>query len=499
MNCPLAEAFTKTPLVLNENFLREFWCTAISYDPTPPANDSEKRPLKEYKIKFTVLDENYSSTEQVNSIQQLIAYCLITRTKVDIWEIIYSDLITRLTNKSRHKYVSYPRFVSCALEVLLGTEYAQDEKFGNLPNVLSNLNFTKDPSKVTTIELTASMMAVNNLESLVSPLPFFGKKEDKVSDFILLGQTTYPQDIEINIQLAVKGSHSPPDEGTCISQPFPEDKTTYPKDPEGNKHPADKGLPSTVPNESIGTDAKYQVDQTQSTRSEVLVPDQHQSKTSSEVELDFEPLKLTTTADIQALLGASDDDLKKDKHQSPLPNKDQPESSKAKKTEASDLESSSCSESLKPYDNYMPITERQLEKHEKVAASYADLKWNLEDFINTRFTKYENTDAALRNFQQILNFFKTDHNTDLRRILQNLKEVQDVVKEDHALNKKVLTAIEAYTKNSTNLTELLTLVKNFDISGLKSLVETLLWMLRMIIWPHGLSHLPTWPGVLVLG
>ncbi|GJV95492.1 hypothetical protein Tco_1547069 [Tanacetum coccineum] len=394
MNCPLAEAFTKTPSVLNENFLREFWCTAISYDPTPPANDSEERPLKEYKIKFTVmngkkpltldfktfvLNENYSSTEQVNSIQQLIAYCLITGTKVDIWEIIYSDLITRLTNKSRQKYVSYPRFVSCALEVLLGTEYAQDEKFGSLPNVLSNSNFTKDPSKVTTIELTASMMA---------------------------------------------GSHSPPDEGTRISQPLLEDKTTYLKDPEGNKHPADKGLPFMVPNESIGTNAKYQVDQTQSTRSEVLVPDQHQSNTSSEVELDFEPLKLTTTADIQALLGASDD-LKKDSEDD--------------------------------------------EKHEKVAASYADLKWNLEDFINTSFTNYENTNVALRNFQQILNFFKTDHNTDLRRILQNLKEVQDVVKEDHALNKKALKAIEAYTKNSTNLTELLTLVKNFDFSGLKSL------------------------------
>ncbi|GJU81713.1 hypothetical protein Tco_1284078 [Tanacetum coccineum] len=125
----------------------------------------------------------------------------------------------------------------------------------------------------------------------------------------------------------------------------------------------------------------------------------------------------------------------------------------------------------------MPITERQLvsnlqnfskvlyaqvaedtwEKHEEAAASYVDLKWGLEDFINTSFTKYENTDAALRNFQQILNLFKTDHNTGLRRILDNLKEVQDAVKEDPALNKKVLETIEAYTKNSTNLTELLTL------------------------------------------
>ncbi|GKA58095.1 hypothetical protein Tco_0757283 [Tanacetum coccineum] len=119
------------------------------------------------------------------------------------------------------------------------------------------------------------------------------------------------------------------------------------------------------------------------------------------------------------------------------------------------------------------VVEDTWEKHEEVAASYANLKWGLKDFINISFTKYENTDVALRNFQQILNIFKTDHNTGLRRILKNLKEVQDAVKEDPALNKKVLEATEAYTKNSTNLIELLTLVTTFDFSGLRSIVESL--------------------------
>ncbi|GKC65018.1 hypothetical protein Tco_1097616 [Tanacetum coccineum] len=138
--------------------IEEFWCTAIAYDPNPPINDSEARPLKEYLIKFSVMNRkkplipdyktfvestgldyakgtyvsypspkvvkaklakivkntiildrtpvlkttfpvawrimftfvvqvlggNYYSTEQVNSIQQPIAYCLLTRTKVDI-------------------------------------------------------------------------------------------------------------------------------------------------------------------------------------------------------------------------------------------------------------------------------------------------------------------------------------------------------------------------------------------------------------------------------
>nr|GFB64721.1 hypothetical protein [Tanacetum cinerariifolium] len=69
---------------------------------------------------------------------------------------------------------------------------------------------------------------------------------------------------------------------------------TDPKDSKGNKHPVDMGLPAT----------------TRSTRFEVSVPNQHQSKTSYEVELDSQPLVLSTIADIQALLG--DDELNVD-------------------------------------------------------------------------------------------------------------------------------------------------------------------------------------------
>ncbi|GJT37776.1 hypothetical protein Tco_0937641 [Tanacetum coccineum] len=34
----------------------KFWCTAIAYDPSPPEDDSEEHPLKEYKIKFRVMN-----------------------------------------------------------------------------------------------------------------------------------------------------------------------------------------------------------------------------------------------------------------------------------------------------------------------------------------------------------------------------------------------------------------------------------------------------------
>ncbi|GKF52415.1 hypothetical protein Tco_0159325, partial [Tanacetum coccineum] len=125
-----------------------------------------------------VLGGNYSSTVQVNFIQQLLAYSLIIRTEVDIGEIIYSDLLTKLLNKSRLKYVSYPRFISCALQVLLGSKYTQDKNFRFLPPILSNFNFTKDPSKVTDIELMTHMIAVNNQRDSVSPPPLAAKPKN---------------------------------------------------------------------------------------------------------------------------------------------------------------------------------------------------------------------------------------------------------------------------------------------------------------------------------
>nr|GEV85085.1 retrovirus-related Pol polyprotein from transposon TNT 1-94 [Tanacetum cinerariifolium] len=120
LNCPLKKAFTNFPSVVYQNFLMEFWSTVVAYDPFPLIDETEQRPLREFLIKFLVLngqrpltldfntflsstglDYNngkyvahptpeavlggkYSSTEQVNSIQQLLAYCLITGTQKDL-------------------------------------------------------------------------------------------------------------------------------------------------------------------------------------------------------------------------------------------------------------------------------------------------------------------------------------------------------------------------------------------------------------------------------
>ncbi|GJX52161.1 hypothetical protein Tco_0280530 [Tanacetum coccineum] len=81
---------------------------------------------------------------------------------------------------------------------------------------------------------------------------------------------------------------------------------------------------------------------------------------------------------------------------------------------------------------------------------HVDLKHETEGFHDATYKANENTDAALRIYQQILNFFKTYHNTGLRRILNNLQEVQNAVKEDLNLNKKT-----------------------FDFSGLRTTVDSL--------------------------
>ncbi|GJS10751.1 hypothetical protein Tco_0367547 [Tanacetum coccineum] len=406
----------------------EFWCTAIAYDPNPPENNSEAHPLKEYLIKFSVmngkkpliigyktfvestgldyakgkyvshpsteevkaelakiadnpilldktlvlktaflvtwrilftfsvqvLSGNYSSTEQVNSIQQLFAYCLLTGTKVDIGEIIYNDLVTRLTNKSRQKYVSNIRFVYCALEVLLGPEYTMDKSFGSSPTIPSNSIFSKDPSKVTPIELTTFM--IDGPEAS-GPLPQNRKKPKSKKPPAETQRETY------NL-LTSTGNNTNP---LILGLP--------------SKFLITVGLKPDVTEGHLGTKIKgYQVD---------------------------EPIYLDGWVPFP------------DRSHSPL-NKDKHEPSPAQDTQESDSDFSSPD--LKKYNNILPLTERQLA---------------------------------------------------LNGVTKTLKVIQDAVKDDPALTKKVIKASDAYTKNSTALTKLLILVKNFDFQGLKSSVESL--------------------------
>nr|GEU73724.1 hypothetical protein [Tanacetum cinerariifolium] len=257
-NYPLYNAFTNS--VVYQNFLKEFWSTTVAFDSFPSTDEPEKRPLKEFLIKFSVLNGqrpltldfntfcsstglNYNNCKYVDYPKpKLLAYSLITGTEVDIGEIIYSDLITKLLNKSRLKYVSYPRFISCALEVLLGPDYTQDKKFRFLPPILINSNFTKDPSKVTEIKLTAYMISINNQKDSVSPPPLVAKPEKGKSQTVT--------------SISPK-SHGPEALGSLFKKrkrPIskkPPTKTkstaTHPKDFRGNKQPLDRDITFMTP------------------------------------------------------------------------------------------------------------------------------------------------------------------------------------------------------------------------------------------------------------
>nr|GEV42608.1 retrovirus-related Pol polyprotein from transposon TNT 1-94 [Tanacetum cinerariifolium] len=186
-----------------------------------------------------VLGQNYSSTEQVNSIQQLLAYSLITGTEVDIGEIIYSDLVTKLLNKSRLKYVSYFRFISCALQVLLGPDYTPDQNFRDS---VSPPPLAAQPKKGKSQTVTSTSPKLQGLEAS-------GALSKRAKD---LSTVPDPQDLERDIQLASMILTSTLDEGTRKSKPLPEGTATHPKYSRGNKQPFDMDITFMTPDE--GTD-----------------------------------------------------------------------------------------------------------------------------------------------------------------------------------------------------------------------------------------------------
>ncbi|GKB76464.1 hypothetical protein Tco_0943359 [Tanacetum coccineum] len=189
MNCPLVEAFTKTPSVVYQNFIREFWCTAIAYNPNPPIDDSE------------VLNGNYSSTKQVNSIQQLFAYCLLTGIKK---KKVKSQTVTSTLPQSQGP-----------------------EALGLLPQKRKKPKSKKIPTKT----------------KVTLPKPTEGSEQ---SHSVSSGMILDPQDLERNIQLAGTGFPSTLDECTRKPKLLPEGTNTDPKDSRGNVQPVDKGFPSMV-------------------------------------------------------------------------------------------------------------------------------------------------------------------------------------------------------------------------------------------------------------
>ncbi|GJR27158.1 retrovirus-related pol polyprotein from transposon TNT 1-94 [Tanacetum coccineum] len=230
------------------NFLREFWSTVL--------------PL----TFFHKLMEDESNAHQGNFLIKFLG------------AIIYNDLVTKLLNKSRLKYVSYP-------------------------------------SKVTDIELTAHMIVVNNQKDSVSLLPLATKPKKGKSQTVT---QTLPksQGSEVPGALSKKRkrpkSKNPPTK-TKVTPPRPTkgSEQSYsvslgtvhdPQDLERNIQLASMGLPSILdarPRKQLCRELRYQ-----------SLPE-NKGKPSHEGELDTQPIVLSTYADVRAFL-LSDDESEED-------------------------------------------------------------------------------------------------------------------------------------------------------------------------------------------
>ncbi|GJW46059.1 retrovirus-related pol polyprotein from transposon TNT 1-94 [Tanacetum coccineum] len=463
-----------------------------------------------------------------------------------ILDIISSGII------SLKEILNYTSSPLSALQVLLGSDYTRDEKFMFLPGIPSNSNFIKGPSKVTDIELMAHMIVVNNQKDSVSLLPLAvkpkkGKSQtmtpslpkskgpevpgalfkkskrpkskkpptktkvtpprptegSEQSHSVSSGTVPDPQDLERNIQLA-RGNIQPldrditsttSDEGTAKTTPRPEGSLGD-KDSGGNIPPADMEPIHPIVADLSGTGAKYQVDQTQSTRLRYQSLPENKGKPSHEGELDTQPIVLSTYADVRAFL-LSDDESEEDilgageemdeepqvagiaktHHQSPPPQADKPQSSHAPSTEASDNDSSSDN-ILKKYDNTLPLTERQLEKHEEAAVNYADLKASVDDYYDENNAHRDQTDKLVEASMSFLNKSSntiSDLYKGLNIITELLKEIKNAIKDDSIINKKITKATKSFTKFSINITDLQSSVNTLQAHALKQNKELSAW------------------------
>nr|GEV46254.1 hypothetical protein [Tanacetum cinerariifolium] len=401
-----------------------------------------------WRILFTfmiqVLGGNYSFTGQVNSIQQLLAYSLITGTEVDIGEIIYSDLVTKLLNKSRLKYVSYPRFISCALQVLLGPDHTLDKNFsvstsfgckakkGKSQTMTSTLPQSQGPEASGALSKKSKRPKSKNpptetkrdIQLASTGLPFTLNEGTHKSKYLPESTATHSQDSEGNKQPLDRDiTFMTTNEGTTKTMPYPEGSLGD-KDSGGNKPPTDMKPLHTTDVDLSRTGAKYQEDQTQSSRLRYQSLTENKGEPSYKGESDTQPI----------ILSYADGD--------------KPTSPTAPHTEASDIDSSSDN-ILKKYDDTLPLTERQLVKYLR----------KVSHVLFERITKDHTT--------------ITDLYKGLEVITQLLKDIKNLVKDDPAANKKIKEAFETLAKISTHTTKILSLVRSFDFSTLLTTLKNI--------------------------
>ncbi|GKB95052.1 hypothetical protein Tco_0981189, partial [Tanacetum coccineum] len=306
-----------------------------------------------------VLGGNYSYTKQVNSIQQLLAYSLITGTKVP-------EILGALYKKSKR-----PESKKRTKEQ---RKHHQDNGSTGLPSTL--------------------------------------------------------------------------DEGTRKSQTLFESTATHPKDSRGNIQSLDRDLTSTTSGKGTAKTTLC----LEGAGAKVLVGQTHLS-----LDLDVRAFLLSDDESKEDILRAGDEideepqvaGIAETHHQSPTPQVDKPQSSHPPSTKASDTDSSSDN-ILKKYDNTLPLTERQLEKHEEAAVNYDDLKASVDDYYDENNAHRDQTDKLVEASMSFLNKSSntiSDLYKGLNIITELLKEIKNAIKDDSIINKKITKATKLMLSN----------------------------------------------------
>nr|GEV20234.1 retrovirus-related Pol polyprotein from transposon TNT 1-94 [Tanacetum cinerariifolium] len=440
---------------------KKFWCTAIAYDPNPPINDSEARPLKEYLIKFLVM----------NGKKPLI---LDYKTFV-----VYTGL-----DYAKGIYVSHPSPEAVKAESAKIVE--------NLILLDRTLVLKNTFPMAWRILFTFVVQVLDGNYSSTEPTE--GSEQSySVSSRNILD----PQDLKRNKQLA--GTRLPftvYDEGTIKTTSLPKG-THGEKDSKLFKPPADMEPLTTLVADPSGTDAKYEADQTQSTRLRYRSLSKNKGKTSFELELDSKTLQLTTFTDVQALLlcddemvqeGDKDDVLEAgeemdedilptdEEAQSQPPNQEQPGSS---------YYLQKLSQAL--YDR---IAADFKDQHEEVVASYADLKASIEGYYDENFDHMDQTDNLVKETMKTIdniNKFGIDERAKLLKALNRFSETLEV---DSTLKEEIKKMAESYNTTSGNLSGLKKLINNAKLLELLTKLKGF-WSTLITLSTHAL--IPTAP------
>ncbi|GJX48333.1 hypothetical protein Tco_0273523 [Tanacetum coccineum] len=224
--------------------------------------------------------------------------------------------------------------------------------------------------------------------------------------------------------------------------PDPQDLESFrDKDSGGNIPPADMEPIHTPVADPSRTSAKYQVDKTQSTR----------------------------LSDKEEVLAAGDDmdEVPKDDAEvrTPSPDPTQPEPSHVQKSASDSFSQSFSIELLRNNGN------------REATVSYADLKASIDRYYDENIAHKDQTNKLIEASVSSLDRSSTtisDLYKGLDVITRLLKDINTAMKDDPATNQKLNEATETFARISSNITEVLSLVKGFDFFALLSIVKSIL-------------------------